>query len=121
MGHIGSSPYDCFECNGSGDSECPCCGNEEMCEECSGTGLDSILVDVEAYQGAVRDLHDRMIAAGCRTLTWEWYDDQGAKKPVWLGRQGGEHGSVAIKDFLTEEGKEIGLQPTHDSTNGENG
>lgn len=29
---------ECFACNGTGEDECPHCGNDMECEECGGTG-----------------------------------------------------------------------------------
>lgn len=105
MAWFGSSIYECLDCDGDGESECDCCGNEGTCRHCQGTGLDSSLVDVRAYSAAVDTLNKKMIAAGCAALTWSWLDDQGSENAVWLGRQGGEFGSVAIEDFLTSEGQ----------------
>lgn len=39
------SDYDCPTCLGSGDTECGCCGSEQTCGACKGTGFDASLFD----------------------------------------------------------------------------
>lgn len=38
----------CKECKGTGEIECPCCGNNSECEKCNGTGrLDCIPIRIK--------------------------------------------------------------------------
>lgn len=99
MAWFGSSIYECLDCNGDGESVCRCCGNEGDCADCEGSGLDPGCVDIKAYRAATDALTRKMIDAGCVVLTWAWIENG-----VWLGRDGGEHGRVAIEDHLTSDG-----------------
>lgn len=38
--------FECPDCDGSGESECECCGHQTDCEECEGSGvIDSLEFD----------------------------------------------------------------------------
>jgi hypothetical protein len=47
------TPYPCPECDGTGETECACCGSEAECLGCDGTGLDPDRIDLGAWGAAV--------------------------------------------------------------------
>lgn len=87
---FGSSDYDCPWCDGNGDVQCDCCGGDEECSHCRGSGLDSEQIDIRAYEKACR----AMKGPGGGTGAWV----EGRK---YIGRRsmdGSE--TVAIADFI---------------------
>jgi len=47
----------CDWCDGHGEVICECCEQETFCEDCDGTGFDSTVIDVEAWQNAEAIFH----------------------------------------------------------------
>ena len=45
--------YECEECHGRGEIECHACGSETECERCNGSGLNTYLIDVTAFNAAL--------------------------------------------------------------------
>ena len=99
MGYlVGESEYNCPYCEGEGDVECIECGTEHRCDQCDGTGWNPEMIDIAAFEEAHRALNEKMSAAGCYGLTWEWIN-----KGQRLGRSGGNYGRVAVADFLLDK------------------
>jgi hypothetical protein len=45
--------YECEECDGKGQVECPCCYSDTDCEACNGSGYNDRL-DVKRFEEALR-------------------------------------------------------------------
>lgn len=89
--------FACPECQGTG--ECSCCGSEESCRECDGTGIDGSVVDVAAYQRACSELNEESRQAGhCGLSCAAPHPDS-----IWthIGRKNAFR-AVLLKDFVLE-------------------
>jgi hypothetical protein len=47
--------FACPECKGRGQVECSHCGSTIDCDECSHSGLDASLIDIEGFRAACRN------------------------------------------------------------------
>jgi hypothetical protein len=87
--------YPCPDCGGWRVVECDCCGNEQDCEECKGTGLDPDRIDVEAYEADCAAMHKS--GGGS---SWSLQD----KQHMTIGRTNERGDKVLIETYLLKAG-----------------
>lgn len=65
--------YQCKECDGEGNYDCPHCGQDMQCEECEGFGLDADVVDIKAWNAAL----SKAVSDNHKSSSWDLRDRHG--------------------------------------------
>lgn len=84
--------HTCRTCKGWKVTQCGCCGEERDCEDCEGTGLNAVLVDIERWKKAEHEFHKSATGA-----TWDWMVER-----VCVGRTSDNKTGIKFSDFEYE-------------------
>ena len=98
---------DCPFCEGTGEASCPCCDGECNCEDCDGTGYDSLQFDTRKYAKAEYQFNyesSKLRAESGEVVGWLTADlmIDGQR----CGRERFNGDKLLIEDFRIDDGDE---------------